>query len=242
MGFFDRLVNIWPSDNVMIQLDRLVTILMYASVLMTLILVRFVGGEQIAFFGNDTTALYLLILMGVTIPFQFLSPKNNGQLNFGKSDKAALAIIVALFLGIMFFSSTNLSISTPLDASNAVVTSSSNVNSIVTKSISVYLSSFATPFIEEKFFALTLPIMLIGFFKFGFGKNYAIPLILTCCTIFAGFHVFAYNAQGAFIAFAFIFRFIVMIGNGYFESGLFGIGLHGMNNLANGIKVLKTLG
>lgn len=230
----NKYVTQWDSDNIMENVDNVVSTIMYLIILVTLLVPAFIGGDFSKVFSTSTSSIFLIGMILFTIPLQFiLKGKDKKYSGYGKSSNASIAVVVALFLGIMFFMSPNMSISS---GTYSLLPGYDELDIL-----QIFQNSIAAPYVEETFFSLTLPFILVGLFKYIFKENYSLPLILTICLMFAGMHALAYNANIQLMAFAFIFRLIVIIGNGELRSGLFGIGLHEMNNIANGLRTIKSI-
>lgn len=165
--------------------------------------------------------LWLLIASALVAGLDTLIEKNKfwAYLDYGKNWKT---LGTALFVGIVlaFFLSGGLQLS--LLKPFAVVG---------TTGIMAFLYTvIAAPFVEEKFFR--------GFLNPSSGKLFEIfgfPLPLTLgvlfsCIVFGLFHFIAYGGQTSLMFTAIAFGLIASIGNYYFKSRGFGLGLHVVTN------------
>ena len=205
-----QIVTPWYTPTPNENLDKTLSLLMFAFLVFVLLFNLGIGGELTQFMTTNINAIILLVLLGFSISQMNARPQTYAS--FGLSQKAYIGIILGVIIGVVA-ASRGASILVP----TSVISSSSIIGAIFV--------ALCVPFVEEKFFGRNIPFMLNNTFK-----NPILVIILTS-GIFALFHFVAYRANTGFIIAGFIFRVICLVGNGVFQTSTFGDGLHYANNI-----------
>jgi len=172
--------------------------------------------------GTAQVFITLLLVTAFLIVIETMFEKKNFYRTLGLGEKPLIALVCGTVVGFLL-QVTSFSIATPFSA----VISSDVV-------LTFFFVVVAAAIVEEMFFrGVFQPVftgLLTDYFKWNETKAGITAMVLQA-SMFAWFHWRVMNGSFQLLLPTFIFAILVTIGNYYFKSIGFGIGVHFTNNL-----------